>query len=538
MALMDVHVASVPAVTGGMTSSTATFSAINSGDLLLLFVSVGGGTANITPPAGYTLLRSQSGSMPCFVYGKVAGSSEPLAQTVDQSPGVRVFLQAYRIEGPFTDLSSVVIGGASFTSQTTLRVLAANVSVAANTLVIAQTAQDTNGAATYSNSFANAVSSTFVERMQTARRFYASAASDVHTEVSMASSSGTAQLVRITAQAPPPPTATLVIDTQPENSWNGQTIRPAVVVRMTTNGTTTDTGFTGNMVATRQTGPGTLGGTMTVAAVAGVGTFPNLAVMGSGAHTLRFTANGLTVDSTSFNVATGTGVPGGGSNLAYTEADMQQDVRALGSASQIGEVLILNADGTPATGLMHNTSGLACNASTDGGAASPVTLAAMTLGGAYVSGGFVQINATTRPGWYAVGYPTFPSSGQRRSFTFTGTGLRPATVRVTMTAYDPTADNTAAQATATADVVQTRTIAAVTVVNSLAPNALTASALAPDAVQEIGQEMLLAMAMGRGNRLVVDGSDLVLFGTDGTTEVSRQPFTRLSSPANPTATLG
>jgi hypothetical protein len=83
----------------------------------------------------------------------------------------------------------------------------------------------------------------------------------------------------------------------------------------------------------------------------------------------------------------------------------------------------------------------------------------MTLGGAYVSGGFVQINATTRPGWYAFGYPTFPSSGQRRSLTFTGTGLRPATVRVTMTAYDPTADNTAAQAQATAAAVRDNAIA-------------------------------------------------------------------------------
>ena len=243
------------------------------------------------------------------------------------------------------------------------------------------------------------------------------------------------------------PSASLVIDTQPSNSWDGQTIRPAVVVRATTDGSTTDTAFTGNVIATRQTGTGTLGGTTTLAAVAGVATFSNLAITGSGVHTLRFTANSLTVDSTSFNVATGTGVPGGG-NLAYTEADMQQDVRALGAASQVGEVLILNTDGTPATGLANNTAGLACNASTDGGAASPVTLAAMTLGGAYVSGGFVQINATTRPGWYAFGYPTFPSSGQRRSFTFTGTGLRPATVRVTMTAYDPTADNTQAVANA------------------------------------------------------------------------------------------
>lgn len=49
---------------------------------------------------------------------------------------------------------------------------------------------------------------------------------------------------------------------------------------------------------------------------------------------------------------------------------------------------------------------------------------------------------------------------------------------------------------------------------------------------------LLALVMGRGNRIELQGDEIVLFGTNGTTEVSRQPFTRLPAPANPTATVG
>jgi hypothetical protein len=54
----------------------------------------------------------------------------------------------------------------------------------------------------------------------------------------------------------------------------------------------------------------------------------------------------------------------------------------------------------------------------------------------------------------------------------------------------------------------------------------------------IGQEVLLTLAMARGNRVVIDGSELVTYDTNGTTELSRQPIARLASPANPLASVG
>lgn len=56
--------------------------------------------------------------------------------------------------------------------------------------------------------------------------------------------------------------------------------------------------------------------------------------------------------------------------------------------------------------------------------------------------------------------------------------------------------------------------------------------------QAIAQEVLLAFAMGRGNKVEIVGTDLVLKGTDGSTVLSTQPFTRLASAANPMATVG
>lgn len=226
---------------------------------------------------------------------------------------------------------------------------------------------------------------------------------------------------------------TLTFTQQPQNSWNDEPIRPAIVVTSSRGAAADGTTVTLSV----NTGAGSAAGTLTaVCNASGVATFNGTAkIVGSGAHTLAANATDhAQAVSNAFNVATGTGVPGGG-NLTYTEADMQYDTRARSAASQTGEVLILNTDGTPATGLVFNTSGLACNASTDGGASAAVTLATMTLG-TYASGGFVQINATTRPGWYAFGYPTLPSSGNRRVFTFTGTGLRAASLIVDLTADD------------------------------------------------------------------------------------------------------
>lgn len=73
---------------------------------------------------------------------------------------------------------------------------------------------------------------------------------------------------------------------------------------------------------------------------------------------------------------------------------------------------------------------------------------------------------------------------------------------------------------------------------TLAANTITAAKLASDARQAIAQEVLLALVMGRGNKVEIVGSDIVLKDTDGTTVISTQPFTRLPSTANPIATVG
>lgn len=56
--------------------------------------------------------------------------------------------------------------------------------------------------------------------------------------------------------------------------------------------------------------------------------------------------------------------------------------------------------GAGRTGLVFNTSGLACYYARPRAAAVAVTLASQSVGGAYASGGFVEIDATNMPGWY------------------------------------------------------------------------------------------------------------------------------------------
>lgn len=54
----------------------------------------------------------------------------------------------------------------------------------------------------------------------------------------------------------------------------------------------------------------------------------------------------------------------------------------------------------------------------------------------------------------------------------------------------------------------------------------------------IAVEVLLTNAAARGHRILIDGTDLVVTDTNGVTELSRQPFTRLPTPANPMASVG
>lgn len=95
---------------------------------------------------------------------------------------------------------------------------------------------------------------------------------------------------------------------QPTSVNSGMPISPDVVVRATTDGSTTDTAFTGSITAALIGSGGVLYGTVTVAAVAGVAAFSNLVPGGSGTFTLRFSASSYDdVDSSTFAVLSGSG---------------------------------------------------------------------------------------------------------------------------------------------------------------------------------------------------------------------------------------
>jgi hypothetical protein len=109
--------------------------------------------------------------------------------------------------------------------------------------------------------------------------------------------------------SPPAASATgAVLSTQPSGATNGSTFATQPVIRIVDANGNTSTSFAGNVTATIASGSGTLSGTTTIAAVSGVATYTNLAIVGtSGNFTLRFTPSGLTsVDSSSFALSFGT----------------------------------------------------------------------------------------------------------------------------------------------------------------------------------------------------------------------------------------
>ncbi|HET9707449.1 MAG TPA: hypothetical protein VFP39_04005 [Gemmatimonadales bacterium] len=102
----------------------------------------------------------------------------------------------------------------------------------------------------------------------------------------------------------------LIFTVQPSSLVTGGTLTPAVQVTAVDAGGNTALSFTGNVTMTIGSNPsgGTLSGTTTVAAVAGVASFSTLSLDKSGTgYTLAASATGLTVaTSAPFNVAAGT----------------------------------------------------------------------------------------------------------------------------------------------------------------------------------------------------------------------------------------
>ena len=145
------------------------------------------------------------------------------------------------------------------------------------------------------------------------------------------------------------PVATrLVFGQQPTNEQAGATITPPVTVRAVDNGGATITSFTGNVTLAIATNPGggTLSGTTTVAAVAGVATFSNLRIQQAGAgYTLAATAAGLTgATSSPFSIT-----PGPASAATSTITASPTSVPADGSSTSTITVELRDAFGNRRT---------------------------------------------------------------------------------------------------------------------------------------------------------------------------------------------
>jgi hypothetical protein len=88
----------------------------------------------------------------------------------------------------------------------------------------------------------------------------------------------------------------LAMSTQPPPSAiSGVPLSPQPAVRVVDQSGNTVTSSTASITASLESGPGTLGGTLTVSAVGGIATWTNLAITGTtGSYTIRFASAGLT----------------------------------------------------------------------------------------------------------------------------------------------------------------------------------------------------------------------------------------------------
>jgi hypothetical protein len=182
------------------------------------------------------------------------------------------------------------------------------------------------------------------------------------------------------------------------------------------------------------------------------------------------------------------------------EDSILYDIQQQGTVSLIEEIYLRDTTGAYKTGLVFNTAGLKCYYSIDGNTPVAVTLATMTLN-TYASGGFKEIDATNKPGAYQFCPPNLAlASGSRVRFQFTGASLLGATLTVDLTGSSPRA--------AAATTAQT------------------------------AQEVLLTLNMGRGNKVVDNGTSIVLYDTDGTTVLATKARTRSGTVQNPIISLG
>lgn len=109
---------------------------------------------------------------------------------------------------------------------------------------------------------------------------------------------------------------------------------------------------------------------------------------------------------------------------------------AAGATSQTIDVFIQDSTSTSGagkTGLAYNTSGLKCYyRKGQTGTATAVTLATQTVGGAYSSGGFVEVDSTNMPGVYRLDIPNaaIDTAGFVHFMLQGATGMAPTPLRI------------------------------------------------------------------------------------------------------------
>mgnify|MGYP003335494201 CR=1 FL=1 len=114
----------------------------------------------------------------------------------------------------------------------------------------------------------------------------------------------------------------------------------------------------------------------------------------------------------------------------------------VGSTSQTIDVFILDstsATGAGLSGLVFNSSGLkAYYRKGATGSATAITLATQTVGGAYSSGGFVEIDATNMKGVYRLDLPNaaVDTAGMVTVYLYGGTNMAPVVAEIETVNFD------------------------------------------------------------------------------------------------------
>jgi len=160
-----------------------------------------------------------------------------------------------------------------------------------------------------------------------------------------------------------------------------------------------------------------------------------------------------------------------------------------GATSQTIDVLILSSaltTGEGLTGLVYNTASLTCYSRKGAtGTSTAVTLATQTVGGAYSSGGFVEVDATNQKGVYRFDIPNgLIDTVGRTTVTFRGAAnMAPVSVVLNVVAFDPT-DGVRLGLTALPNVAQGNAGALVTSGTGTAQIALSAGAVVAGTVSD------------------------------------------------------